>query len=70
MLEKVFTKRNCKLNIVFFQFLSRKIPATKKIILECCEQLKGKKNMRPAQLKQLEKLKNKVRKLKVEVVKK
>ena len=34
MLEKVFTKRNCKLNIVFFQFLSRKIPATKKIILD------------------------------------
>jgi hypothetical protein len=70
MVEKVFTKRNCKLNITFFQFLSRKLPGSKKIILESCEKLKESKKMRPAQMKQLDKLVNKVRIIKQDLVKK
>jgi hypothetical protein len=59
MIEIVFTKRNCKLNVGFFQYIIRKIPASKQIILLACEQIiNNKKKIRKAQLKQLEKLKN------------
>lgn len=62
MVEKVFTKRNCKLNVAFFQYLCRKIPATKSIILEKCNELKEGKKLRPAQLKQIDKLRSKISK--------
>jgi hypothetical protein len=70
MVEKLFTKRNCKLNITFFQFLSRKLHGSKKIILQSCQKIKESKKMRPAQMKQLDKLVNKVTKIKQDVVKK
>ena len=53
MIEKVFTKRNCKLNVTFFQFLARKIPSTKQIIVKCSTNLLKNKKLRPAQMKQL-----------------
>lgn len=52
MLEIVFTKRNCKINPLFFQFIVRKIPALKGIIISTCDKLL-EKNLRPAQKKQL-----------------
>lgn len=69
MLEKVITKRNCKINVTFFQFLVRKIPATKQIIYQACEKLSKDSKLRPAQTKQLEKLKSKLGKNKVAVKK-
>lgn len=69
MLEKVITKRNCKINVIFFQFLVRKIPATKQIIYKACEKLSKDSKLRPAQTKQLEKLKSKLGKNKVAVKK-
>lgn len=72
MIQKVFTKRSCKLNVTFFQFLARKIPMTKKIILNYCNALSSNKDkkLRPAQIKQIDKLKSKVSKQKIESVKK
>jgi len=53
MLEKVITKRNCKINVTFFQFLVRKIPATKKLIISSCQKISKNSKLRPAQVKQL-----------------
>lgn len=69
MMDKVFTKRNAKLNVNFFQFLARKIPASKKIILQNCTRLQQDK-LRPAQLKQVQKLHNIISKQKPEPIKK
>lgn len=62
MVEIVFLKRNCKLNVLFFQFLIRKLPATKNIIIQACNNVSKKGKLRPAQLKQLNKLKSKITK--------
>jgi hypothetical protein len=59
MVVIAFTKRSCRLGVGFFQYLIRKIPASKKFILEACEKvMRDGKKIRGAQMKQLEKLKN------------
>lgn len=37
MVENFYMKRNCKLNGNFFHYITRKVPATKNVILKKCE---------------------------------
>ena len=59
MLESFYLKRSCKLNGQFFQYLTRKLPALKPVILKKCEELGGK-NIRSAQKKEIAKMQNKL----------
>ena len=57
-----FLTRKSKLNLNFFFYLIRKKPAFKEIVLERCRSIEENNELRPAQQRQMEKLKQKFEK--------
>lgn len=63
MLEVFFLQRKSKVNISFFLFLIRKIPSFKTAIFDKCAEIESRiTNLRPAQKKQMDKLRSKLMK--------
>lgn len=57
MLQVFLTKRKCKLQAGFFQFLIRRLPQLKPSLLERCLTVEQNEKLRPAQERVLHKLK-------------
>ncbi len=60
MLDVFFLHRKNKINISFFLFLIRKIPGFKTVVFDKCAEIEiNSTNLRPAQKKQMDKLRSK-----------
>ena len=63
ILEALFLNRNCKMNINFMFYLIRKLSTLKAAVFDKCSEIEvNSQNMRPAQKKQMDKLRSKLMK--------
>jgi hypothetical protein len=62
MLEVFLTKRKSKIHGDFFLYVARKVASFKGLLIDKCSEIEKNNILRPAQLKQIAKLKNKISK--------